>query len=99
MAADHLLRAISLEPLGTRIPGGDMALGIEHVDDIVGDRVDQQLKALIGHIGVEPVRCGHEIPAGGGDRRRTPGLPGTGRAVATAISDLTVPLPQIAGTG
>ena len=32
---------VALEPLRARVPAGDHAAGIEHVDGVVGDRLDQ----------------------------------------------------------
>ncbi len=44
MLADNLVGLIALEAPGARIPAGDMPLGIEHVDGIVGDALDQHLE-------------------------------------------------------
>jgi hypothetical protein len=44
MLAEDLAFHIALESLGPRIPAGDDAGGIEHVDGVVGDRVDEELK-------------------------------------------------------
>jgi hypothetical protein len=46
MLADGLGRAISLDPLRSGVPAGDGPVGIQHVDRMVADRIDQQLKTL-----------------------------------------------------
>lgn len=43
--AANLIGGMSLEPLRTRLPAGDHALGAEHVVRVIGDALDQQLKA------------------------------------------------------
>src|SRR5205085_7053699 len=48
MLSDDLGRAITFDPLGAAVPGGDPALRIEHVNRAVGDRVDQQLELPLG---------------------------------------------------
>ena len=45
--ADNLIRLIALEAARAGIPAGDRPVRLKHVDGIVGDRVDQQLKPLI----------------------------------------------------
>jgi hypothetical protein len=40
--ADDLLRRITLEPLGARVPRDDVAGGIEREDGVIVDRLDQQ---------------------------------------------------------
>ena len=42
MLADDLVRRIALDALRPRIPVGDDAFGVEHIDRIVGDALDQQ---------------------------------------------------------
>ena len=53
MPADDLVGLIALEAPRARIPGGDVAVGIEHVDGVIGDRIDQQLESLGRDMGVE----------------------------------------------
>src|SRR4029077_9324942 len=43
----HLMRAIALEPLGSRVPAGHDAIRIEHVDRIVHHAVNQQPEPLL----------------------------------------------------
>ena len=43
--SEDLAFHIALEALGARIPTGDDPRRIEHVDGIVGDRVDEELEA------------------------------------------------------
>jgi hypothetical protein len=43
----HLLGAIALDALGTRVPAGDAAVGIDHVDRVIGDGFHQHLEASI----------------------------------------------------
>ena len=42
MLAQDLGFRIALEAVGTRIPATDVSLGIEHIDCVVGDGIDQQ---------------------------------------------------------
>lgn len=50
MTPHHFIGAIALDPLGARIPRGDMAGGIEHVDGVVHHRLDQLLVTMSRHI-------------------------------------------------
>jgi len=43
--ADDLVGRIALQPRGAGIPAHDAAVEVEHVDGVVDDRIDQQLKA------------------------------------------------------
>ncbi len=45
--ADDFLRGVAIERLGARIPAGDAPLGIEHVDRVILDRVDDEPGALL----------------------------------------------------
>ena len=60
MGADHLVRGIALDARGAGIPVGDDAAGIEHVDRVVDDAVDQQAEATLAlderFAGIMPVR-------------------------------------------
>ena len=58
--ADDLLGLIALEPLRARIPGGDIAGRVQHVDGIIRDGADQQLKARIEAVDVERGLIGHQ---------------------------------------
>ena len=40
--ADDLLGPVALDPLGPGVPGGDVALRVEHEDGVVGRPVDEQ---------------------------------------------------------
>src|SRR6202022_3300526 len=42
MLADDFLGFVSLDPLRARVPVGDASLGIEHIDRVVGDAVNQK---------------------------------------------------------
>src|SRR5665213_2539411 len=46
MPADDFLRKIALDTLRTEIPVGDVALGIEHVNGVVGDALHQEPELL-----------------------------------------------------
>ena len=46
MLADDLVGGIALEPLRTRIPADHHAVGIQHVDGIVGNALNQQFEAV-----------------------------------------------------
>ena len=45
MLADDFFGRITLETLGAGVPAGDDAAGVQHVDGIVGDRLDQDAVA------------------------------------------------------
>jgi len=74
MCADDLAGLIALEAARARIPGRDMAARLEHVDGVVGDRIDQQLETLLGDPRVEMV-VGHFRPLAGPERCRRPKVP------------------------
>ena len=58
--ADDFGLLVSLETLGARIPARDRTVGVEHVDRIVGDRVDEHaVAAFAGLRGLEPFRMLH----------------------------------------
>ena len=46
--SDDFLGLITLDPLGAAVPGGDPPLGVEHVDRVVGDRLDEDLELSSG---------------------------------------------------
>lgn len=46
-AADDFLRMVALDSFGSGVPAGDIALGIEHVQGIVGHAIDQQAELLL----------------------------------------------------
>jgi hypothetical protein len=46
MLADDLARGIALDPLRAGVPADHATVGIEHVDGIVGDGVDQQAENI-----------------------------------------------------
>src|SRR4051812_16379182 len=47
--ADDLFGLEALDPLGTRVPAGHDSIGVEHVDGIVEDRLDEQLERFFGY--------------------------------------------------
>lgn len=47
MPADDFLRPIALDPLGAEIPTADIAVGIEHVDRIVRDALDEPAELFL----------------------------------------------------
>src|SRR5687767_8234485 len=47
MLADYLVGAIALDRHGAGIPVGDPTLGIEHVDRIFANALDEQAEALL----------------------------------------------------
>lgn len=47
MLADDFRRRIALEPLGPGVPADHPAVGVEHVDGVVGNGVDQQPVAVL----------------------------------------------------
>src|SRR3954447_24423795 len=47
MPADDFLRPIALDPLGAEIPAADIAVGIEHVDRIVRDALDEPAELFL----------------------------------------------------
>jgi len=53
VAAEDFLFLIALEAPRAGVPAGDRSVRLQHVDGIVGDRVDQQLEALIHHMDLE----------------------------------------------
>src|SRR5687768_4628651 len=73
MAADNLLRLISLEPAGARIPGRDIAVGVEHVDGVIGDGVDEQLETLGRYMGIESGTVSHPATCGKGGQKQAEG--------------------------
>jgi hypothetical protein len=48
MMTDDLVRGVALEPLGAGVPVAHHAARVEHIDRIVRDRINQQLKTMIG---------------------------------------------------
>src|SRR5438067_12663918 len=48
MLSDDFVGAIALDPLGAAVPGGDPALGVEPVNRVIADRVDQQPELPFG---------------------------------------------------
>ncbi|WP_211913868.1 hypothetical protein [Tardiphaga alba] len=46
MLADDFFRRIALEALGSGVPSRDIAFGIEQVDGVILDGVDQDLKSV-----------------------------------------------------
>ena len=65
MPAENLELRIALETLRTAVPTDDVPVGIEHVDGIVFDRIDQALKAINAHIflgGVNIPDLAHQVP-------------------------------------
>ena len=48
MLADDVFGRIALDPLGAGIPVGHPAFGVEHVDGIIGDALDQDPEAPLG---------------------------------------------------
>jgi len=58
--ADDLVRLIALEAARPGVPGGDRAVGVDHVDGIIDHRVDQHLEALFLQAWG---RIGHGAPA------------------------------------
>ena len=50
MLTDDLVTGVALEALRARVPTGHDPLRVEHVDGVIGDRLDQKLEALfVGH--------------------------------------------------
>jgi len=47
VAADYLLRRVALYALRGGVPGGNVALAVEHVEGVVLDGVDEQAKRLL----------------------------------------------------
>jgi hypothetical protein len=47
MLAQDLAGGVALDALGAAIPGGDEALGVEHVDCVIRDRCNQPLEAVL----------------------------------------------------
>ena len=47
MLADDLGGFVALDALRAAVPGGDVAVGIEHEDRVVADALDEQAKALL----------------------------------------------------
>ena len=45
MLADDLVGEVALDALGARVPVGHVSFGIEHVDGVIGDALDQQAEA------------------------------------------------------
>ena len=56
MLADDFVGLEALDPLGTCVPAGHAAAGIEHVDRIVDDRLDEQPERVLGY------RFDHQTP-------------------------------------
>src|SRR5689334_25011897 len=48
MLANRFRRPVARNPLGAGVPGPDHAIRIQEIDGVVGDGVDQQLKAVGG---------------------------------------------------
>src|SRR6185312_9200649 len=48
MMTDDLVGGVALEPLGAGVPVAHHAARVEHIDRIVRDRINQQLKTMIG---------------------------------------------------
>ena len=46
MAADDLLRLVALDPFRAFVPGGDVAVRIEHENRVIANRGDEQLEDL-----------------------------------------------------
>src|SRR5581483_6109729 len=63
MLADDFGFVITLKQPGPRIPACDDALRIEHIDGVIGDRIDQHaVTALADFRGLKPLRILHSIP-------------------------------------
>src|ERR1700684_4566516 len=62
MLADDLGFFIALEAARAGIPGGDIALRIQHVDCVIGDGIDEELKTLLPAMILEPFGLGHRHP-------------------------------------
>jgi hypothetical protein len=62
VAPDDLVGLVALEATRAGIPGGDMPLPVEHVDGVIGDRVDEQLEALLVDMALEPGGFSHSSP-------------------------------------
>lgn len=43
--ADDFVGRVALQPLGTGVPAADCAVEVDHVDGVINDCVDEQLKA------------------------------------------------------
>ena len=70
VAAEDLVGRVSLQPLGSLVPADHLAVGIEHVDRVVGDPLDEQSEALFAiaqRRQREPLRLGR---LAAGRRRR-----------------------------
>ena len=62
--ADDLVGLVALDPLGPGVPGGDVALRVEHEDGVVLDALDQQPEPLLAQPRASPrPACG---PSGRG---------------------------------
>src|SRR5688572_20567075 len=53
MLADDLVGFIALEAARSRIPGGDTAVRLEHIEGVIGDRIDQKLEFLVRNMRIE----------------------------------------------
>jgi hypothetical protein len=62
--ADDLGGLVALETLGAGVPAGHPSVGVEHVDGVVGDRVDQQAIAAV--IGLQSLEAVHPTPTAPG---------------------------------
>ena len=68
MLADDLIGAIALDALGSRIPAGDVAVGIEAIERVVGDALHQHAELGFG-VGARGLDLA--LPAAGvGERAR-----------------------------
>src|SRR3989344_5874391 len=67
--AENLGGRVALEPLSAGIPARHDAVDVEHVDRIVGDRLDQEPVAVLRLRGPASLRCGRLTRIGAGRRR------------------------------
>ena len=66
--ADDFVRRVALHPFGAGVPACDHALGRDHVQGVIGNALDQELKA----------RCIAGVAAGGRGNSRSDGFSGHG---------------------
>src|ERR1700722_6983256 len=63
MAADDLVGFIAFETPGTGVPAGYVPLGIQHVDRVIGDSLDEEPVAPLASLcGFEAICFFHPIP-------------------------------------
>ena len=46
MPADDFGRRVTLETFRARVPAHDKAMAVKHIDRVIGDRIDKQMKAF-----------------------------------------------------